>query len=581
MIVEAKTQTLESAIKRANRYKLACRQAENLLEQKSRELFEVNKQLKHAKIEIEEDYKQALQELKESNTILQKTLHEKSNFLGQMSHEVRTPLNAIVGLSEILLRSTLEDEQSDYVKTILEGSNSLVLLLNNMLDITKIEAGRVEVYANEINPRIVAQNVIDLHFQNFEKKGLNIGLQVSKSVPELIVIDEGKYKQVIGNLISNAIKYTNKGGVVVALDYADCAITKGMGMFKTKVIDTGMGIPADDISQIFDAYQQIGRIGQGVGLGLTICKELSELMLGDIQCSSEVGKGSMFEVSLLAEKRIINKHSSTIGAESSSSYIKPMSILVAEDNPVNQKVFKAQLTILGQKADIANNGAEALEMLQRKKYDVVILDILMPVLDGEQAIKTLRASNVGMKSQYCIALTASIHKEEYFIDLGFDDYLSKPLLLTELAVALKKVPMADNDQDVALFPNTQSYVNVNTPSLFDDSYLRDQFGDAFNMIFVEIAPSFIEHAYLELMILEEHINNGRSEKAMKVSHSIKGAASSLGLNDLTSLLKAIEENPNSATVTDTFEKVKIIMDKLKPELVCALNDAKAALDVTQ
>lgn len=579
MTVDIENEKIQFALKRAERYKIACRQAEDLLEKKSRELFETNEKLTYAKKEIEEDYQQTLNDLKESNERLQKSLNERSSFIGQMSHEVRTPLNAIVGLSEILLKTPLEEFQNDYVKTIHDGSNSLVTLLNNMLDISKMEAGRVTLHQDQLNPQSVNEQIINLHFQDFEKKGLTIELQVSPSVPKCIRIDESKYKQIITNLICNALKYTHQGGVVVTLDYTDCVITKGMGMLITKVIDTGIGIPAENLLKIFDAYEQIGRPGQGVGLGLTICHQLSKLMMGEIHCSSEVGKGSVFEVSVLAEKYKSEQKLDDTGLENNSPIIKPISILVAEDNPVNQKVFNAQLAVLGQKADMANNGAEALEMLKKQKYDVVFLDILMPVLDGEQVIKAIRESSEAISSQYCIALTASNYKDQYFIELGFDNYLSKPLLLSELSQALRAVPVksclnefSDNHCD------NNSVAKKNKFTLFDDSYLRTQFGDAYEMIFVEIAPSFIDHAYAELAILEDHINHDRSDKVSKVSHSIKGAASSLGLTQLSSLLMEIESKPSDASVGDTIEQIRSLMDKLKPEIETALQDARAAVD---
>jgi len=208
------------------------------------------------------------------------------------------------------------------------------------------------------------------------------------------------------------------------------------------VIDTGVGIPENQLTRIFNAYEQIGRPNQGVGLGLAICQQLSELMMGKITCESKVGSGSTFQLSLPVEQLPDHQQSHTSEVPQEFKPLSPLRILVAEDNPINQKVVTAQLAQLGQQADVVNNGAEAIAKLKEAEYDLVILDILMPVMDGEEAIKTIRASTPSIAQQYCIALTASTYQNqrERLLNLGFDDFLSKPLSLSELSAALNEVP---------------------------------------------------------------------------------------------------------------------------------------------
>jgi len=517
---------------RCKRLKKARAEAESVLELKSRELFDANQALESSQLKLEDDIKQATYELSVTNKRLQASLNDRSAFIGQMSHEVRTPLNAIIGLSEILLTSKLDDAQADYVDTIHNGAKSLIVLLNDMLDITKIEA------------------------------------KIDNSVPKRISIDKGRYKQIINNLISNALKNTFQGEILVDVTYQRNVISEGMGMLTIKVTDTGVGIAEDQIERIFNAYEQIGRPDQGVGLGLAICQQLSELMMGKISCESEVGQGSVFKLDLPVQELAELDPSLPQGIRTKTSPLPTLKILVAEDNPTNQKVITAQLAQLGQRADITNNGAEALIKLNSNDYDVVILDILMPVMDGEETIKAIRAAKKTISQHYCIALTASNFQDQRdrLLTLGFDAFLSKPLSLEQLAVALNDVPRTPElklDLGGNFVQNT-SIVEQAKLASFDFTYLKTQFGDAHKSIFKEIAPTFLEHAYRELAELKTLAEIGNTEKIRRVSHSMKGAASSIGLTDLANALLQIESKVKSGNMNEHIAEVEQIMNDLKP-----------------
>jgi len=395
---------LEVAQKRANRYKKAKVAAEELLEEKSRDLFEANRKLEKIQTGLKDDIAQATYELSISNQRLQKMLDEKSNFIGQMSHEVRTPLNAIVGLSEILQQTDIDEEQLDYLNTINDGANSLITLLNDMLEITKIEAGHVALNPEKVDISKVLKNTVSMYRQVANKKGLSLNLKISSNVPKAIDIDIGRYKQITNNLINNAVKNTEAGGIVIQLYYTPNTVSAGIGTLLTRVIDSGVGIEKSKLKSIFNAYEQIGQPMEGVGLGLSICQQLSELMMGEIVCTSTVGQGSIFE-SRLPTKQI----EETVEDIADNNYgalneLPELKILVAEDNPINQKVIIAQLAQLGLSADIFDNGRKAINQLKNESYDVLICDILMPVMDGEETIKTIRREDSGLSSQYCIAL---------------------------------------------------------------------------------------------------------------------------------------------------------------------------------
>lgn len=552
---------------RNKRLKKARAEAESLLELKSRELFEANQALESSQSKLEEEIKQATYELNVTNQRLQASLNDRSTFIGQMSHEVRTPLNAIIGLSEILLSSKLDDTQADYIDTINSGARSLIVLLNDMLDITKIEAGRVDINPQAEDAHKIHKNIVSMFKLEAEKKGLTLEFKLDKSVPKRISIDKGRYKQIINNLISNALKNTKRGGVLVDVTYKHDVISKGMGILNVKIADTGSGIPKDQIERIFNAYEQIGRPDQGVGLGLAICQQLSELMMGKISCESKVGRGSIFELKLPVEALLTEEKNYVSATSSKISPLPTLKILIAEDNPTNQKVISAQLAQLGQKADITNNGAEAMAKLEENDYDLVILDILMPIMNGEETIKAIRASKQNTSQHYCIALTASSYQDqrERLLGLGFDAFLSKPLSLKQLAAALTDVPRAlwVKPGFANSFENSNN-VDEGKVSTFDFSYLKTQFGDAHKSIFKAIAPTFLDHAYRELVELKAFFQQANIDKVKSISHSMKGAASSIGLSHLANTLMQIESKPDASDVSKHIVDVEQIMHELKP-----------------
>ena len=565
---------------RTQRLKKACREAELLLEKRSRELFEVNRKLELAQGQLEDDVKQATYELSVSNQRLQTTLNERSTFIGQMSHEVRTPLNAIIGLSEILHHTDLDEAQKDYVETINSGAKSLIVLLNDMLDITKIEAGRVDIDPQPANTRRIHQNIIAMFELEAKDRGLKLDVKIDKLVPDTIRIDKGRYKQIINNLISNALKNTNQGGVLVEVTYERDVISKGMGMLIVKVVDSGVGIPENQLTRIFNAYEQIGRPNQGVGLGLAICQQLSELMMGKITCKSKVGVGSTFKLSLPIEQLNDDQQSNASEVPQEFKSLPPLRILVAEDNPINQKVITAQLAQFGQRAEVVNNGAEAIAKLNETEYDLVILDILMPVMDGEEAIKTIRKSKPKIAQHYCIALTASTYQNqrERLLNLGFDAFLSKPLSLSELSSALNEVPqglyVSMNANIPQSFKRKSNVDAFSTPDSFDFDYLKTQFGSSYKSIFNEIAPTFLEYAYQDLAELKDSIASEKTTEIEKISHSLKGAASSIGLSSLANLLLKIESMPDDPAIHQHLEKVDNIMQHLKPLIEREINSEK-------
>lgn len=553
---------LELASARSKRLKAARDEAEILLEQKSRELYAANQELESTQRGLEDDIQLATHELSVSNQRLQRALDERSTFIGQMSHEVRTPLNAIVGLSEILLTTQLQETQLDYVDTMNSAAKALIVLLNDMLDITKIEAGKLEINLESVDTQRIHQNIVSMFRIEAEAKGLRLEMHLDIDMPSCIRLDKGRYKQIVNNLVSNALKNTEEGEIKLYVSYRKNAVSEGIGMLSVQVIDTGVGIPENQLKRIFNAYEQLGSPDKGVGLGLAICSQLCELMQGKISCESIVGEGSVFEFCLPAEEVIGGMVEARSKVDEQRWESPQIRILVAEDNPTNQKVLSAQLGQLGLTADMVDNGAEAVERLQNRSYDLVLMDILMPVMDGEEALKEIRSSEERIANHYCVALTASSYQDQRnrLLALGFDGFLSKPLGLTELAAALEKVPTSSlNSKSLSDLNENGSQHRV----VFDPSYFQAQFGDVWEMVFVEIAPTFLEHTRLNLKQLKASISDNKVEKINRLSHSIKGGAASMGQSSFADQLAELEmqsDSPLAHTWIDEIETQWILIE---------------------
>ncbi len=370
------------------------------------------------------------EELTKNIELSNHSAQKKQEFLAKMSHEIRTPMTGIIGIVDLLLETDLNKQQKEYTQIIKSSSECLLNILNDVLLLSKIESGKFELFPTLFNPEILLNEIKSLYEPLAKPKKIKIDIFIDEDIPGVIYADINKIKEVLANYISNAIKYTDTGSIT--LKFSKAEKVKNNFKYKISVIDTGIGIDSESQYKLFRGFSQldnnISRNISGTGLGLTICKEISKVMGGEVGLISVIGEGSDFWFTFVAEKidNIELPIAKNIAIKNTALHIG-LKVLVVEDLFVNQKVISMILKNAGCEVDIAKNGFEALKLFKENKYEIILMDIQMPEMDGVETLNALRNNFQNVPPIIGLSAHAMEGDSLKYINLGFDDYLTKPI----------------------------------------------------------------------------------------------------------------------------------------------------------
>ncbi|EEC9217516.1 aerobic respiration two-component sensor histidine kinase ArcB [Escherichia coli] len=472
-------------------------------------------------------------ERKRYQDALERASRDKTTFISTISHELRTPLNGIVGLSRILLDTELTAEQEKYLKTIHVSAVTLGNIFNDIIDMDKMERRKVQLDNQPVDFTSFLADLENLSALQAQQKGLRFNLEPTLPLPHQVITDGTRLRQILWNLISNAVKFTQQGQVTVRVRYDEG------DMLHFEVEDSGIGIPQDELDKIFAMYYQVkdshgGKPATGTGIGLAVSRRLAKNMGGDITVTSEQGKGSTFTLTI---------HAPSVAEEVDDAFdeddmpLPALNVLLVEDIELNVIVARSVLEKLGNSVDVAMTGKAALEMFKPGEYDLVLLDIQLPDMTGLDISRELTKRYPREDLPPLVALTANVLKDKQeYLNAGMDDVLSKPLSVPALTAMIKKfwdtqddeestVTTEENSKSEALLdiPMLEQYLELVGPKLITDGLA----------VFEKMMPGYVN-------VLESNLTAQDKKGIVEEGHKIKGAAGSVGLRHLQQLGQQIQ-----------------------------------------
>ena len=480
----------------------------------------------------------------------------KSDFLADMSHEIRTPINAVLGMNEMILRESKDDNIIEYSSNIKSAGNTLLSIINNILDFSKIEDGKMSLVPVEFEVAEQINNLVNSINERARAKGLEFKLDIDESIPSRLFGDDVRISQVIMNLLTNAVKYTESGSVTLRVK--NKGIKDGDVKLRFDVIDTGIGIKEEDLDKLFQSFERIeekrNRHIEGTGLGISIVCKLLSMMNSKLEVESKYAIGSTFGFDL--SLRVVDPEPIGKFDEKKKSYsakqveTKHLSapdakVIVTDDNGMNLKVAGNFLKLFGITPVTCTSGKETIELLKKNKFDLILLDHMMPQMDGIETLKVLKDENL-LNGAAVIALTANavVGAEEQYLNAGFDGYLSKPIMIDDIENTLKKyLPagviegMAAKDEEKTGMP--LSLEKARSAGLNVDAGIGYACGE--EEFYLELLSDYAESAADKCSELSSYFDNNDLKNYEILVHSLKSASRTIGADDIADQAKALED----------------------------------------
>ncbi|MGE4536768.1 MAG: response regulator [Desulfovibrio sp.] len=526
-------------------------------------------------------------ELREARTALA-AAHEaalageraKSNFLANITHEIRTPMIGILGMTELTLATELTSKQREYLEMARHSAQSLLTVLNDIVDYARIEVGALELAKTPFDLFATVEEAVSVFRPLAVKKGLSLECRFLGEVPQNLVGDASRLRQILINLVGNAVKFTDSGSVVLAVCPEQDIPLPGKVRLRFAVRDTGIGIPRDKIQAIFDSFTQAdvspARRYQGAGLGLAIVRHLVEMQGGAYDVESEEGQGSVFSCTIdfgLPADHDENAPDTVVCPQTPPS--RPLTILLAEDNPINQIYAQELLEMDGHQVAVAHTGRRALEMLRRQRFDIILMDIQMPEMDGLEATRAIRQDKTGDFDPQIpiVALTAHALKgdRETFLRAGMNEYLSKPVSPESLTAALSRAmgcqaptaqKMAPADP-IPVAPGSLEWADLLTKARGNTGFLMKLFA------------AFVAEQPVNLESMREALALADFDQLAFMAHSLKGAAATMCAPLLREASHALERTAKAADAKGAVQAFEAVETALR-DVVRAMREKLAA-----